>query len=236
MEADPIPLTGHFSSSVGKKFLMAASGAALVGFVIAHLAGNLQIFLGQEAINRYAEFLKSNLELLWPARIFLLAMLGLHVITSVQLTLEARAARPIPYQNKDFIKASLASRTMIYSGLLIFAFIVYHLLHFTFFKVHPQYSQVTDAKGRHDVYSMMVLSFQQPWICVAYIVPVFFLCFHLSHGISSMFQSLGFNTDRTRESLACWGACLAWLMFLGYAAIPLACLLGIVKLPPGVVP
>jgi len=226
----------HFASSVGKKFLMAVSGVVLVGFVAAHLLGNLQIFLGQEAINRYAAFLQSATDLLWPARLFLLAMVGTHIVTSIQLTLEADAARPTPYERKQFIQASLASRTMIYSGFLILGFIVYHLLHFTFLKVHPEYSHLTDARGRHDVYSMMVLSFQRPEICAAYIVPIFFLCFHLSHGISSMFQSLGFNTERTRAGLSAWGARLAWLLFLGYASIPLACFFGWVKLPPGVMP
>jgi succinate dehydrogenase / fumarate reductase cytochrome b subunit len=236
METENITLARYFSASVGKKVLMAVSGAVLVGFVIAHVAGNLQIFLGQEAVNRYADFLQSTPELLWPMRLFLLSMVVIHIITSAQLTLEARAARPAPYAQKDYIKASLASRTMIYSGLLVLGFIVYHLLHFTFLKVHPQYSHLTDAKGRHDVYSMMVLSFQEPAICTAYIIPIFFLCFHLSHGISSMFQSMGLNTERSREGLAVWGSRLAWLIFLGFAVIPLACMLGWVKLPPGVQP
>src|SRR5579864_8730193 len=114
----------YFSASVGKKYLMAASGFVLVGFVLAHLAGNLQIFLGQEAINRYADFLQRTKELLWPARLFLLAMLAIHLVTSIQLTRENRAARPTAYARKTFIKASLASRTMIWSGFLILAFIV----------------------------------------------------------------------------------------------------------------
>ena len=210
---------------------MAASGLALVGFVIMHLVGNLQIFLGPEAINRYAEFLKSTPELLWPARIGLLVMVIIHIVTSTQLTLEARAARPEPYVGKKYIKASLASRTMFISGLLIFSFIVYHLLHFTFLKVHPQFGQMMDAKGRHDVYFMMVRSFQEPAISIAYIVAVFCLCFHLSHGLSSMFQTLGLNSERSRPVLSCWGARFAWLIFLGYASIPLSCLMGWVKLP-----
>jgi succinate dehydrogenase / fumarate reductase cytochrome b subunit len=226
----------YFSTSVGKKFLMAASGAALVGFVFAHMAGNLQIFLGQEAINRYGNFLKSWPEFLWPLRIFLLGMVGVHIATSIQLTAESRAARAVPYANKQYIKASLASRTMMYSGFVIMGFIFYHLAHFTFLKVHPQYSHLIDAKGRHDVFSMMVLSFQQPVIVAAYIVPVFFLCAHLSHGLSSMFQSMGFVREGGRSCLSCWGSCFAWFLFIGYAIIPLACLLGWVKLPPGVIP
>jgi succinate dehydrogenase / fumarate reductase cytochrome b subunit len=211
---------------------MAASGAVLVGFVIAHLIGNLQIFLGPEALNRYAAFLQSNLEFLWPARIFLLAMVVVHIVTSVQLTLEARAARPVAYGQKEYIKATLASRTMAISGLMVLGFIVYHLLHFTFLKVHPEFSQYTDTAGRHDVYRMMVLSFQQPVISIAYIVPIFFLCAHLSHGISSMFQSLGANNLSSRHCLSTGGSVLAWAIFVGYASIPLACLLGFVKVQP----
>src|SRR5688572_23087587 len=116
----------YFSTSVGRKFLMAASGAVLVGFVFAHMAGNLQIFLGPEAINKYSNFLKSWPEFLWPMRLFLLVMVGVHIVTSIQLTAEARSARAVPYENKQFIKASLASRTMIYSGVIILGFIFYH--------------------------------------------------------------------------------------------------------------
>jgi succinate dehydrogenase / fumarate reductase cytochrome b subunit len=232
MKVESVSLTRYFVTSVGRKFLMAASGAVLVGFVIAHLLGNLQVFLGPEALNRYAFFLQSNVEFLWPARIFILAMVVVHIVTSVQLTMEARAARPVPYGHKAYIKATLASRTMAISGLMVLGFIVYHLLHFTFLKVHPEFSKYTDAAGRHDVYRMMVLSFQQPVISIAYIVPIFFLCAHLSHGISSMFQSLGANNVSSRPFLSTGGSVLAWAIFLGYASIPLACLFGLVKAQP----
>jgi len=231
MRSDKLTLPQYFSSSVGKKYLMAASGLVLSLFVIGHLVGNLQIFLGAEAINRYGELLKSFPELLWPVRIFLLAMILLHIATSTQLTLEARAARPVAYSEKTYTKASLASRTMFISGLLIFSFVIYHLLHFTFLRVHPEYSNLIDMKGRHDVYSMMVRSFQQPGISAAYIVAMFCLCFHLSHGLSSMFQSLGFNSERSRPCLSQAGAAVAWAIFLGYISIPVACLMGWVNLP-----
>ncbi len=226
----------YFSTSVAKKFLMALSGAALFGFIVAHLAGNLQIFIGQEAINRYAVFLRNLGEGLWIARIGLIVMVGIHIWTSVVLTLENRAARPVAYESKNYMKASLASRTMAWTGSAVLLFIIYHLLHFTFLRVHPQYGQLLDAKGRHDVYSMMVLSFQQPLISVIYLVSVFCVCFHLSHGISSMFQSLGINNQRVRSVLSSWGTRVSWLVFIGYASIPLSVLAGIVKLPPGVRP
>src|SRR5580658_4969724 len=128
MKTPDISICCYFSSSTGKKFLMAFSGAALFGFIVAHLAGNLQIFEGQEAINRYSLFLKSLGELLWAARIGLLAMVGIHIWTSVQLTLENKAARPIAYAEKNYIEASTASRTMIWSGVVILVFIIFHLM------------------------------------------------------------------------------------------------------------
>jgi succinate dehydrogenase / fumarate reductase, cytochrome b subunit len=236
MRVEAISIPRYFSSSTGKKFLMALSGAALFGFIIGHLAGNLQIFEGQDAINRYAVFLRSVGELLWAVRIGLIAMVIIHIWTSIALSVENKAARPVAYADKQYIKASLSSRTMIWSGLIVLAFIIYHLLHFTFIKVHPQYGHLLDPKGRHDVYSMMVLSFQQPFISGFYLLAIFLLCSHLSHGIQSMFQSLGFTNLKTRPALVRWGSAVAWVIFIGYAAIPLGVLSGIVKLPPGVMP
>jgi len=236
MKAPGFSILRYGSTSTGKKFLMALSGAVLVLFIAAHLAGNLQVFEGQDAINRYAVFLRSLGELLWAVRIGLLAALVVHIWTSVALAAENRAARPQPYIGKRYIQATLASRTMILSGLLVLAFIVFHLLHFTFLKIHPEWAHGVDALGRRDVYSMMVRSFQDPYISAWYILCVFLLCYHLSHGLSSMFQSLGFNNERLRARLGVWAPRVAWLLFAGYAAIPLAVLAGVVKLPPGVRP
>src|SRR5262245_24188803 len=139
---------------------MAGSGIALAGFIVGHLAGNLKIFFGPEALNSYSAFLKSLGELLWVARIGLLAMVGFHIWTAVSLTLENRAARPVAYANKTYIEASYASRTMHLSGVIVLFYIVYHLMHFTFVTVHPEFGHFTDAQGRHDVYRMVVSSFQ----------------------------------------------------------------------------
>src|SRR6267142_2805998 len=124
-------MTHIFGSSLGKKFIMAVSGVVMFLFVIAHLAGNLQIFLGQEAINRYGHFLQTNPELIWPARLFLLLMLALHIWAAIKLSLENKAARPVGYANWQPVGATYASRTMMMSGIIIFVFIVYHILHFT---------------------------------------------------------------------------------------------------------
>src|SRR5207248_10081626 len=117
-------ITNIFASSLGKKFIMAVSGLILFGFVIAHLAGNLQIFLGPESLNRYGHFLQSNPELIWPARIFLLLMIGLHLWASVKLSLENKTARPIGYAEYQPIGSSYASRTMLMSGIIVFVFVV----------------------------------------------------------------------------------------------------------------
>jgi len=208
---------------------MAASGAALLAFIIGHLLGNLKIFLGPESLNSYSAFLKSLGELLWVARIGLMIMVIIHIWTATVLTLENRAARPVAYANKDYIEASYASRTMHWSGIIVLFYIVYHLLHFTFLKIHPEFGHFTDAQGRHDVYRMVVSSFQQPGIALFYIVANLLLGTHLSHGIYSMFQSLGFVSEAPRPKLQAAAYVVGYGIFLGYASIPLSVWLGAVR-------
>src|ERR1035437_369461 len=129
-------MRAYFASSTGKKFLMAVSGAALFAFILGHLMGNLQIFLGPEPLNRYSAFLHSTGELLWISRFGLLVMVGIHIWTATALTLENRAARPTAYAAKEYMEASYASRTMHWSGILVAAYIIYPLMHFTFRSVH----------------------------------------------------------------------------------------------------
>jgi succinate dehydrogenase / fumarate reductase cytochrome b subunit len=209
-------------SSVGKKFLMATTGVGLLLFVIGHMAGNLQIFLGAEAINRYAHFLKSNPEILWPVRIGILVFAAIHIWTSVALTIENRRARDARYEVKELVAASLASRTMIWSGLIIGCFVCYHLAHFTLLLTHPQYRQL-------DVYSMMVQGFREPAISGFYLLGVGLLCFHLSHGAEAMFQSLGLKNAKYERMIRGFATTVAWVLFIGYASIPAAVLLRIVK-------
>jgi len=219
-----------FCSSLGKKYLMAGTGLLLILFVIGHMAGNLQIFLGPEAINRYGHFLQSNVEILWPVRIALIAIILLHIWSATKLTLENRAARPVAYQQWEPTAASYASRTMMISGVVVAAFIVYHLLHYTAmvqavnlthkdFNAKPEFF---DAEGRHDIYKMMVVGFSQPLVCVFYIIGVGLLCLHLSHGASAMWQSLGWKKrpyGPCLDRMAQWGAAL---IFLGYIVIPIS--------------
>jgi succinate dehydrogenase / fumarate reductase, cytochrome b subunit len=221
----------YFSSSTGQKFLMAVSGLILLGFVISHLLGNLQIFLGPEALNKYSAYLKGVGGLLWVARMGLLIMVVIHIWTAVAITLQNRAARPAEYAQKEYIEASYASRTMHLSGFIVLAYLIYHLLHFTFGTVHPEYAHFMDAQGRYDVYRMVVVSFQQPMISLVYIVANLLLGMHVSHGIYSAFQSLGFVSEGMRGKLKTVSFVTGYAIFLGYAAIPLSVLLGWVRLP-----
>ncbi len=224
---------GLFRSSPGRKFVMAGSGFLLFLFVIGHLLGNLQIFLGPEAINRYGHFLQSNVELLWPVRLGLLALVVLHVWAAVSLTRENRAARPVGYAgNPPPPAASYASRTMLMSGLIIAAFVIYHLLHFTVQVkainfTGTDFVTLHDDRGRHDVYAMMVLGFEHPLVSGFYVLAMALLCLHLSHGVYAMFQSLGVTIPCCPELpkwLARWAAIL---IFVGYVSIPVAVLAGL---------
>ena len=213
-------------SSLNKKFVMAVTGMFLMAFVMAHLLGNLQIFLGPEWMNGYAEHLQELPLLLWPARVFLLLTLCVHMTTGIVLAVQNRAARPVRYAKSATLQASPASRTMVFSGLAIFFFVVFHLLHFTFGQIQPEIFPLVDAKGRHDVYSMVILGFRDPWIVSCYLLAMFFLTAHLSHGASSFLQSLGLLSESAlpKAKKAGWG--LAILVFIGYTSIPLAVLLG----------
>ncbi len=220
-----------FGSSIGKKALMAVTGGGLILFLIAHLSGNLLMFAGPDAMNSYAEFLKSKPALLWTARLGLLGIFVIHLLLGVSLTIANRRARGGAYAYENTVQASLASRSMILTGLVIFFYLAYHLLHFTLGGVHGEYFHLKDNLGRHDVYSMVVLSFQQPLISVVYILAMFFMAVHLSHGLPSLFQSLGANSPRFENGFKRAGISVAVLLFLGFSSIPAAILAGLVKLP-----
>ena len=225
-------LASVWRSSVGKKFVMALTGGALVVFVIGHLVGNLQLFLGPETLNRYGHFLKSNKEILWLVRAGLLACVVLHIVAAARLSAENKTARPVGYAgNPAPIAANYASRTMLMSGLIIAAFVVYHLLHYTVLVTGvnlsgQDFGGFHDAKGRHDVYRMMIVGFQQPIVVIFYLVAMALLCLHLSHGAQAMFQSLGVRfgcCPGLPRRAANWGAIV---IFLGYMSMPLAVLSG----------
>jgi succinate dehydrogenase / fumarate reductase cytochrome b subunit len=219
-------------SSIGKKFIVAATGVVLLGFIIGHLLGNLQIFLGPDWINSYAEHLQNLGPLLWIIRAFLLANVILHIWFTIGLAIDNRRARPEAYARKTHVKATFASRYMWLSGLVVLAFIVYHLAHFTFVVADPRLATLKpDALHRHDVYSMMVYGFRNIIVSAFYVLAMFLLMLHLTHGASSFFQSLGWNDKRTTPRLARLGRIFAWLIFIGYTSIPVAVLLNLVQAP-----
>ncbi len=222
-------LASFFSSSIGRKWIVGLTGVALVGFVTGHLLGNLQIFLGQEAINKYAAALQSLGEILWVIRFGLLAVVLAHIYFTIQLTRENRAARPVKYAVSGYRASTRASRTMIVSGLILICFIVFHLLHFTAQKVDVSFADLHDAQGRHDVYRMMILGFKNVWASAFYIVGMFLLCQHLSHGIVSFPQTLGLKTKSTSTFWQKLGPLWAWGVFVGYVSIPVAVLTGFIR-------
>jgi len=219
-------------SSVGRKIIIAVTGLMLAGFVLGHMAGNLLLFLGPDAINTYGHKLKSMGALLWVARIGLLVAVALHIYFTIKLTAENKKARgETAYAVKSPRKSTLASRTMILSGLTLLAFIVYHLMHFTMHSFYDYNAMRYDLHGEdvHDVYAMVIHGFSNWGVSGFYIIAMVLLCMHLSHGVSSVFQSIGLSTPRTWPLFKSIGIGYALLIFIGNVSIPLAVLFGFVK-------
>jgi succinate dehydrogenase / fumarate reductase cytochrome b subunit len=214
------------SDSIGRKAVVAVTGLFMVLFVVVHLLGNTTIFAGPDGINAYAEKLQGLGPFVWVSRIFMGAMLCLHVIFAVLLTLENRAANPGKYAVKRMLKATFAGETMIWTGLLLLAFIAYHLLQFTF-RVTPDIVLGIDAKKRVDVFTMVYSSFRITPIALIYVAGMVTLFLHLSHGIQSIFQTIGLNNDKTMPQFGALGKVLSVLFLVGYSAIPVLILAGI---------
>jgi len=231
----------YLGSTVGQKILIALTGLGLVGFLIFHMIGNLKVFSGPESINKYAYFLKHDLgALIWIARGGLLALFVTHVILALRLKSRSNAARPIGYHRQQTARATVSSKTMIWTGLVTLAFTIFHLAHYTFAWVHgvensdgtfTNYLDLTDPNHPeyHDVYRMMVAGFGTPWISVFYIVCQLLLFIHLSHGIQSGLQTLGLVGRRFTPVAVTIGWILSGVIFVGNLAIVLSIWLGIVK-------
>ncbi len=221
------------NSSIGKKLLVALTGAVLVVFVLGHMIGNLLIFVGPDAINEYGHFLQTvgHGMGVWIARAGLLAAVVIHVVLTIKLTAENRAARQSRYGHPATIQASKSSRIMILSGLTILAFIIYHLLHFTVHAGNDYGTYMTSLHGEtvHDVYKMVVAGFSWLPASIFYIIAIALLCSHLSHGVSSIFQTLGIATERTQPIYRALGQIFAAVILIGNCSIPIAVLLHFVK-------
>jgi succinate dehydrogenase / fumarate reductase, cytochrome b subunit len=216
-------------SSLGAKYVMAVTGAGLFAFVLGHIAGNLLLYFGQDAFNSYAVGLRHlPYGLLWIARGGLVVFFTAHIITAYSLTLKNKASRPVKYAYEATFQASYASRTMARTGTIVLFFLLYHLAHYTF-RVVNYAGPYVDNQGRDDVYTMAIAGFSQPAIAITYIAAMLVLGYHLSHGLSSMFQSLGLNHSKYNPFLRKAMPLVGWVVTLAGASIPLAVLSGIIR-------
>jgi succinate dehydrogenase / fumarate reductase, cytochrome b subunit len=220
-----------YRSTVGKKVIMAVTGLVWVGFVILHVAGNLQAFAGREKINAYSALLHGpGAELLLSLRVVLAVSLLLHILMAWQLARAADAARPVSYKTRDPQVSTWASRTMRWGGVLLLAFIVFHLLHFTTRDVDPAgWARRFDAAGRYDIYGNMVASFRLWWVAAIYVGAMVLLAFHLWHGVWSSPRSLGVAQPSPNPLRRRIAPALALILWLGFSIIPIAIMLGVIR-------
>ena len=217
-----------FSDSIGRKVVMAITGLLMVLFVIGHLLGNLSIFAGPNGINAYAFHLHELAPVVWGTRIVMGAAVVLHLFLSITITLENSAAKPDRYAVQNSLRATFASKNMIWTGAIIGAFVVYHLLHFTF-RVTPNLALGFDYMNRFDVYTMVVKGLGSAVNGLVYIVAMIALFFHLSHGIQSVFQTLGLSNAFLLPRWGVVGKVLSVIFLVGFGSIPAVILVGILS-------
>jgi succinate dehydrogenase / fumarate reductase cytochrome b subunit len=211
-----------YGTSIGKKLVMAVTGVILFGFVIGHMLGNLQVFIGAHQMNEYAAMLRANAALLWGVRLVLLVAVIWHIVAAVQLTRMSQRSRPEGYHYKDVIQADYAARTMRWSGPIIAVFVIYHLLHFTTGSVHPQFDV-------HDVYRNVISGFRVWPVALFYMIAMVALAFHLWHGVWSMFQTLGLINPKSDKIIHRLAAIATLAIAIGFISIPMAVLAGLIS-------
>ncbi len=227
-------LDSYWSSSIGKKLIVAITGLILVLFLAGHLIGNLVVFLGPEPFNEYAYLLHHMLHGMgiWVFRIVMLVVVFAHIAATIALTKQNRAARK-NYECQTTIQASKSSRTMILSGLTVLAFIVYHMLHFTVrvgneYDTLDRYKTTVDGKEAHDAWQMVIDGFSpQAWyVSLFYIIAMTLLCSHLMHGVGSIFQTLGLRSKKSAGLIKQISIGYSLFIWIGFISIPIAILLG----------
>ena len=232
----PYPRTqGHFlvrfwRSAVGKKWVMALSGIVLLGFVLAHMIGNLKVFLGKGHLNTYGDWLRTLGEpalprtvLLWIIRIVLIGAFFFHIVAAAQLTRMNQKARPDRYRSKrDYVAANFASRTMRWTGVIVGLFVIFHLLDLTWGAANPHFV-------RGDPYDNLFYSFERVPVAIAYILAMIALSIHIFHGAWSMFQSLGWNNPRWNAGRRYFAAAFAGIILVGNVSMPLLIVTGAVS-------
>lgn len=226
-----MPLVNFYRSTIGKKVIMAVTGLIGIGFLIAHMAGNLQAFIGQEKFNWYSGVLHGPLaEVVWLLRAVLIVSVLLHILMAWQLTQRAKAARPIGYKDREPQVSTWGSRTMRWGGVLLLVFIVLHLLHFTTHQVDPaHWGERTDAVGRYDIFGNLVASFHIWWVALAYVVAMVFLGLHLYHGAWSSVRTLGYAQPSANPLKRRIALVVALVIWLGFTLIPVAVFAGIIR-------
>jgi succinate dehydrogenase / fumarate reductase cytochrome b subunit len=205
---------------------MAITGLLMVLFVVGHLLGNLSIFAGPDGINAYADKLHALGPVVWTTRIVMGIAVILHTVLAIQITMENSAAKPDKYAVSRSLRATFASKTMIWTGVILGAFVVYHLLHFTF-RVTPNLVLQEDAANRFDVFAMVTNSFRSASIVLLYVIAMISLFLHLTHGIQSTFQTLGLSNGKLLPQYGLAGKVLSGIFLIGYGAIPVLILVGI---------
>ncbi len=214
-----------YDTTIGRKAIAAATGVVLYGFVIVHMLGNLQIFLGRETFNAYAATLKGNAALLWGARSVLLVSVVLHIATTISLVMRSAGARPVGYRQKQHAATNYAAMTMRWGGPALLLFILFHLAHYTF----PGLALGNYRHDHFDVYGNVIHAFSIPWVTALYIAAQTCLGFHLYHGAWSLFQSLGISHPRYNDMIKLGPKAIGVGVAAGNIIMPLAVLAGVVR-------
>jgi succinate dehydrogenase cytochrome b subunit len=222
-------LVRYVRSSIGAKHIMAVTGLLLLLFAIFHMLGHLQMFGGQDMYNAYAHFLQDLWEVKWPVRAGLSALLVTHIVVALALDAKNRDARPVGYAMYKPVRSSVLGRTMAWTGIAVFAFLAFHILHFTLGTIGTKYFHLMDPKDRWDAYTMFVRGFQSPAIYGVYLGGMLVLAAHLGHGAASWLQSLGLRHPKYPADRL--GRAIAVLLFVGYMIPPTAVLAGAIQLP-----
>jgi succinate dehydrogenase / fumarate reductase cytochrome b subunit len=217
-------------SSVGRKIIMAVTGFVLIAFVCVHLLGNSSVFLGADAINAYAQKLHSLGPFVWVFRLVMLAAFAIHIIIGIQLTMENKAATPEKNVQVKRLRTGFGAETMVVSGLVLLAFVIYHLLHFTVRVTNPEIYVPLGDQGMVDVFYMLVKGFSSALPVLIYLIGMGFLFLHVGHGFQSLFQTLGLSNDKSLPVMGLLSKLVAVVLLLGYISIPLLIVVGCIKI------
>ncbi len=223
-------LKRFFLSSIGAKIVMAITGFGLVLYLVQHLIANLQIFAAPEKLNTYAHSLHELWWLVWGGRVLLIVGFILHVLSAWRLTVLNRRARGHAYAEKKPVRASFASRTMMVSGVIVLAFLVFHVAQFTLGWVNPEEFAMKDPLGYRDLHSIIVLGLQRYWVGGFYCLALVLVGLHMSHGVSSMWQSVGWNSPKYNRLINSLGPIVGVILAVGFLLIPVAVLAGLISL------